>query len=55
VVIDASHTDYIDFDVLELIKEFRDIKAPLKKIKCKLEGFKEIYKIENQLNVQSVH
>ena len=31
VVIDASHTDYIDFDVLELIKEFRDIKAPLKK------------------------
>jgi carbonic anhydrase len=28
VIIDASHTDYIDFDVLELIKEFRDIKAP---------------------------
>jgi len=30
VIIDASNTDYIDFDVLELIKEFRDIKAPLK-------------------------
>jgi carbonic anhydrase len=55
VVIDASRTDYIDFDVLGLIKEFRDIKAPLKKIKCRLEGFKEVYKIENQLNVQSVH
>lgn len=55
VVIDASHTDYIDFDVLELIKEFRDIKAPLKKIKCKLEGFQEKYQIENQLHVQSVH
>jgi len=55
VVIDASHTDYIDFDVLGLIKEFRDIKAPLKKIKCRLEGFKEVYRIENQLNVQSVH
>ena len=55
VVIDASLTDYIDFDVLELIKEFRDIKAPLKNITCKLEGFQEKYQIENQLNVQSVH
>ncbi|MBA2562561.1 MAG: SulP family inorganic anion transporter [Chitinophagaceae bacterium] len=55
VVIDASHTDYIDFDVLELIKEFRDIKAPLKNIKCRLDGFQEKYQIENQLHVQSVH
>ena len=55
VVIDASHTDYIDFDVLELIKEFRDIKAPLKKITCRLEGFHETYQIENKLHVQSVH
>lgn len=55
VIIDASHTDYIDFDVLEIIKEFRDIKAPLKKINCKLEGFQEKYQIENQLHVQSVH
>lgn len=55
VVIDASHTDYIDFDVLELIKEFRDIKVPLKKITVKLEGFHEKYQIENQSNVQSVH
>lgn len=55
VVIDASNTKYIDFDVLELIKEFRDIKAPLNEIKVKLEGFKEKYKIENQLNVQSIH
>jgi MFS superfamily sulfate permease-like transporter len=55
VVIDASHTDYIDFDVLELIKEFRDIKAPLKNITCVLEGFQEKYQIENQMHVQSVH
>ncbi len=46
VVIDASKTSYIDFDVLELIKEFRDIKAPLKHINCKLEGFKENYNID---------
>jgi carbonic anhydrase len=55
VVIDASHTDYIDFDVLGLVKEFRDIKAPLKKISCRLEGFKDKYQIENESNVQSVH
>ena len=55
VVIDASTTEYIDFDVLELIKEFKYIKAPVKNITCTLEGFKEIYKIENLHNVQSVH
>jgi MFS superfamily sulfate permease-like transporter len=55
VVIDASKTKYIDFDVLELIKEFRDIKAPLKNIKLDLKDFKEDYKIENNSNVQSVH
>ena len=55
VIIDASNTKYIDFDILEIIKEFRDIKAPLKNITCELRGFKEEYKIENQSNVQSVH
>lgn len=53
VVINASKTDYIDFDVLEIIKEFRDIKAPLKHINIRLIGFKEIYEIENESNVQS--
>jgi MFS superfamily sulfate permease-like transporter len=55
VIIDASNTTYIDFDVLELIKEFRDIKAPLKNIELKLVGFKDVYKIANEANVQSVH
>ncbi|MBX7227179.1 MAG: SulP family inorganic anion transporter [Chitinophagales bacterium] len=55
VVIDASDTQYIDFDVLELIKEFRDIKAPLKKISLQLIGFKEVYAIENDHNVISEH
>jgi hypothetical protein len=55
VILDASNTKYIDYDVLELIKEFRDIKAPLKNIKLELAGFKEAYKIENQSHVQSVH
>lgn len=55
VIIDASNSKYIDYDVLELIKEFRNIKAPLKKIQLQLVGFKEAYKIQNQSNVQSVH
>jgi MFS superfamily sulfate permease-like transporter len=54
VLIDASATKYIDFDVLELIKEFRDIKAPLKNIDLELNGFKEEYKIFNTDNVQSI-
>jgi MFS superfamily sulfate permease-like transporter len=55
VQIDASNSQYIDFDVLEIIKEFRDIKAPLKNITCELIGFKDHYQIENESNVQSVH
>ncbi len=55
VIIDASSTQYIDFDVLELIKEFRDIKAPIKNIDAKLDGFHEKYEIENKINVQSIH
>lgn len=54
VVIDASNTQYIDYDILELIKEFKEIKAPLKNIDLSLVGFKEVYKIQNDFNVQSV-
>lgn len=53
VIIDAAKTHYIEYDVLELIKEFRDIKAPLKNITCKTIGFKEVYKITNTENVTS--
>jgi MFS superfamily sulfate permease-like transporter len=55
VIIDASDTEYIDFDVLELIKEFRDIKAPIKNIDCQTLGFREEYNLENTHNVVSVH
>jgi MFS superfamily sulfate permease-like transporter len=54
VIIDASKTQYIEFDILELIKEFSNIKAPLKNITCKTFGFKEIYKISNTAHVTSV-
>jgi MFS superfamily sulfate permease-like transporter len=46
VNIDASGTLYVDYDVLEIIREFKYVKAPLKNISCKLLGFKEAYQIE---------
>lgn len=47
VIIDAGKTTYIDFDVLESIREFKDVKAPQKNIVVVLKGFKEAYKIAN--------
>jgi MFS superfamily sulfate permease-like transporter len=43
VILDASLTEYIDYDVLELIKEFQLTKAPDKDIKMSLIGFKASY------------
>jgi MFS superfamily sulfate permease-like transporter len=55
VVIDAGNTHYIDFDVLGLIKEFRDIKAPVKNIQCSTRNFKESYNIDNSYSISSGH
>ena len=49
VIIDASHTVYIDFDVLEQIREFITIKAPERSIKVDIFGFKDVYKIRNTI------
>ena len=46
LIIDASNTNYIDFDVVELIKDFRNVKAEDKNIKLTLKGFKDHYDIE---------
>lgn len=53
VWIDASQSSYIDYDVLELIREFRDFRVPEKNIELHLTGFKEEYDIENSKNVVS--
>ncbi len=45
VIIDASKTVYIDFDVLTLIKEFKKAHAKTENIKVKLVGFKKVYNI----------
>lgn len=47
VLIDASETSYIDFDVLEIIREFAAQKASHKDIQVKLSGFKEKYKFND--------
>lgn len=47
VVINASDTVYIAHDVLDLIKEFKKIKAKEENIKVKLVGFKKAYELEN--------
>lgn len=47
VVIDATTTDYIDFDVIELIKDFDKVKAFDKNIEVTLLGFKENYDLES--------
>ena len=55
VMIDASQTEYIDFDVLEIIRDFCAVRAPQKNIKCDLVGFKDVYNITNTHFVQSEH
>ena len=45
VIIDATQTEYIDYDVLDLIRDFQVSQAPRKNIKLSLLGFKDIYKV----------
>lgn len=47
VIINASNTVYIAHDVLDLIKEFKKIRAKEENIKIKLMGFKKVYNLEN--------
>lgn len=47
VMISAKNTVYIDYDVLELIKDFSDFGSKDKNINVVLKDFKEAYKIEN--------
>lgn len=51
VVIDATESEYIDYDVLEEIREFYTAKAPSKEITVSLIGFKNEYKIPSGASV----
>ncbi|ESU20327.1 sulfate transporter [Flavobacterium enshiense DK69] len=47
VVINASDTVYIAHDVIDLIKEFKEVNAVEKRIELSLIGFKDAYELEN--------
>lgn len=53
VIINASQTEYIAHDVLDLIKEFVQAGGPERGIKVELTGFKDKYKLENTLKENS--
>jgi MFS superfamily sulfate permease-like transporter len=54
VVISAKNTVYIDYDVLELIKDFTNHGAKNKNINVELRDFKSAYKIENSIDSSHV-
>ena len=49
VVINAKNTVYIDYDVLQLIKDFSEYGSKDKNITVELTNFKEAYKISNSM------
>lgn len=51
IIINAFESEYIDYDVLEAIREFYTIKAPNKNITVSLRGFRNEYKIPEGANV----
>jgi carbonic anhydrase len=54
VVIDASDSDFIDYDVLETIEEFRTVVAVERNIALSLVGFKEEYKMADHIKYVQV-
>jgi MFS superfamily sulfate permease-like transporter len=53
VIIDAANTVYIDYDVLELIKDFVNFGAKDKNISVALQNFREAYKMDDAQHVHS--
>jgi MFS superfamily sulfate permease-like transporter len=49
IILDGSASVYIDFDVLEIIRDFQTVKAPLKNIQCETKGFAPEFQIKNTI------
>ena len=49
LLIDASQTDYIDPDVLSLIREFKDQTGPAHGVHVSLRGFQKQYKLHDEI------
>jgi MFS superfamily sulfate permease-like transporter len=54
VIVDASQTEYIDFDVLDVIRDFAETHAPENDIKVSLIGFKNTYRLPNATSEREV-
>jgi MFS superfamily sulfate permease-like transporter len=53
VIIDAGNTVYIDYDVLELLRDFLNFGSKDKNITVRLRNFKKEYKMEDSIHVHS--
>lgn len=49
VLIDARRTDYIDPDILSLIREFKNVTAPVYNVQVGLRGFREKYLLQDSV------
>lgn len=54
LIIDARYSDYIDKEIIEFIKDFKEYQAPSKQISINLIGFKDEYKIHNYIDFINV-
>lgn len=49
ILLDARRTHYIDPDVLSLIREFRDVVAPVHGVRVSLRGFRKKYQLQDDI------
>jgi MFS superfamily sulfate permease-like transporter len=49
VLLDATHTEYIDPDVLAMIRDYRDIQAPARKVQLSMVGFQSEYDLADEI------
>lgn len=54
VIIDATHTKYMDFDVLDLIREFQSVGSKERDIKVSLTGFHNSYNLPATISVREL-
>jgi len=54
VLIDATYSDYIDNDVLEIIDDYKNIVAPEKNIQLNILGLKEKYQLNDHIQFINV-
>ncbi|MGE0757394.1 MAG: bifunctional SulP family inorganic anion transporter/carbonic anhydrase [Pirellulaceae bacterium] len=49
VLLDARATDYIDPDILSLVREYKERTAPVRGVKVSLRGFREKYQLRDEI------